>query len=561
MSQFNYEVSYPHVVGEYLRRELKVRHITQEAFSLDFGADVRTVRRWIKDGVNSLDTVVEIARYFGVSVGDVLSLDNDIPLFFYSKYNKKFRLILMSVGFFAFNRAFPVLLNSTPVRYNCPMINNDTEVFTMKKIVGYEKEKNEIANLQNMLLNSELYRNHGIRIPRGLVLFGEPGVGKTQLAKSIAAEGITMVELRAASCCDSNARKALEEVFCTAKQNQPSVILLDELDKIAGTPEMILLEDNSEVQKMLLQLLDTLTDDDCVLVIATCNDTEILGDALLRPGRFDRKIHVETPDSATRKKILEEYFGRFHIEIDLDFDYVAKLIPGYSGAKIECLANEVGIVAIEKRQTKITLANVLEAMNKLTFYGSEKEPLKTKEEMRKIAVHEAGHAVVALALCPENLYGASILPQGNSNGHICFVNSDTTVRTAKNVENEVTVLLAGHVAEKAVLGEYLLGSDSDLSAAEAKLRFLTYSQGVYGYRCIVGISAKRYDPRIDDATQAVGCKIIEDKFCEFDKKARAIIIGNRMMFDRIVEELIEKQTLTREDLLKIYNDFNTAMTA
>ena len=426
---------------------------------------------------------------------------------------------------------------------------------TMKKIVGYESEKKEIAGLKKMLLNAKEYRKQGIRIPRGLVLYGEPGVGKTQLAKSIAAKGLHLIELRAATCCEENAYGALQDIFKLAKAKQPAVILLDEIDKIAGTADNYYMEANSNIQKMLLQELDSLSDEDDVLVVATCNDTEVLGDTLLRPGRFDRKIYVEAPDESTREKILAEYFRRLKIEKDIDYSYLSRIIPGYTGAQIECLANEVGIYAMQNNIAKINLQHIRHIMNKFAFNSSEKSPVKDKQKLKMIATHEAGHALAALILKPDSIIGASVLPQGKSNGHIQFVNPDDGICTVKDIENEIAILLAGHVAERVVLGEYLIGSGDDLAKAESRLRFLTTNQGAYGYESIIGSSSIRFDMINADNTKNEYCRIIAEKLNMFDSKVEDIIRNNRDVFDKIVNELMTNQTLTREELISIKAEY------
>ena len=424
----------------------------------------------------------------------------------------------------------------------------------MGLLVGYENEKREILQLKGMLLSADAYRACGIRIPRGLALFGEPGVGKTQLAKTVAGDGVTLVELRAASCCE-DPQEALQAVFAAAKERQPAVILLDELDKIAGTSENFYMETNSVIQKLLLQELDKLSDEDVVLVVATCNDTEVLGEALLRPGRFDRQLFIEPPDEETREQILKAYFDRLSIPNALDFKYISRIIPGYTGAAIECLVNEVGIRAVEEEGEVITAADVRTVMNKLAFNGIEKSKIKDAKKSRMIATHEAGHAVVAMVLAPDSIFGASILPQGQSNGHIHFVNPDDGVSTVKDLEDEITVLLGGHVAERVILGEYLIGSGCDLAAAESRVRFLTTKQGAYGYESVVGSGSAHYDMFNDDNTKATVCKMITEKLNQFDLRAEEIIRQHRAAFDEIVEKLMDKQTLTREELMSIKSSY------
>ncbi|MBQ7623719.1 MAG: AAA family ATPase [Clostridia bacterium] len=418
----------------------------------------------------------------------------------------------------------------------------------MNKIVGYENVKKELAQLKNILLKSDAYKACGIRAPRGLVLFGEPGVGKTRLARTLAGDGVTLIELRAASCSKDNAQEALDSVFLKAKENRPSVILLDELDKIAGTSDKYYMEDNSFVQRILLQALDSLGDADNVLVAATCNDTCVLGEMLLRPGRFDRILRVDEPDEETRERILEEYFNELSFKKELDYKRVAQMIPGYTGARIECLANEAGIRVMNDGRDTVTLEDVRAAMNDIELKGREKKQTENPERLRAVAVHEAGHAVVALTLAPDCIFGASVLPHGDTNGHIHFVSAEESVKSVAETENEIAVLLGGHVAERAALGEYYLGSRSDLGRAEYGVRRLAEREGAYGYKGIV-----QADHRVLDAVLiAETDREIVDKLNELDSKAEEIIRKNRAAFNRIVDALMEKQMLTREELLDLF---------
>ena len=423
----------------------------------------------------------------------------------------------------------------------------------MGKIVGYEKERKEIAQLREMLKNSARYRKYGIRIPRGIVLYGEPGVGKTVLAKSIAADGISLIELRAANCCEEDAVNELKAVFERAKNSAPAVILLDELDKIAGTSEHFMMEMNDSIKKALLQELDGLNEDDDVLVAATCNDTDSIGEALLRPGRFDRRLHIEAPDEATRRLIVKEYFDRLRMKNDVDYGYIAKITYGYTGAKIECLANETGILAAEKETPCIEISDIRIIMNKFAFEGGEKDPSEDPQMLKRIAVHEAGHALLALKLAPDCLYGASILPQGESCGHIQFINPEDGVGTVSQIENEAAVLLAGHVAERVIYGEYSVGSDSDLRCAAARIRVLTISQAAYGYDGVVLAVNMHPGNIVSEKIKETVSEVLLQKLNEADKKAEAVITENRVMLDSIVEALIKNQTLSRNELFEIKN--------
>ena len=419
-----------------------------------------------------------------------------------------------------------------------------------KKIIGYDKEKTELKELGEMLKNVEKYRALGVRIPRGLVLYGEPGVGKSVMARSIATKGINTVELRAAECCIDGAETNVKEVFACAKKNAPCVLILDELDKIAGTSRHFFMPTNSDVNKVLLQELDSLTDDDYVLVVATCNNTECLGEALLRSGRFDRQIKVQLPDETTRAKIVKHYLSKVKLKNEIDVNYVAKITYGKSCADLECVVNESAIEVIKNRGDVITIDNLRSVINKMIFDGAPEKLSENSDAVYKTAVHEAGHALVAITLLPDNIYGASIVPQGDSSGHVEFVQSENEVRSINDMKNEIAVVLAGRVAEREILKEIYLGARSDLRRALQTASDLVSKHGVYGYKHI--IQQVRFDNvYVSEKTLYETENKVEEMLNEADKKASKVINDNKEKFNKIVDLLMTKQVLSREELLEI----------
>ena len=392
-----------------------------------------------------------------------------------------------------------------------------------ESIAGYEKEKEELLQLRRFLHNVGKYREMGVRIPRGLVLYGEPGVGKTVMARAIADDGIALIEVRAADCCEENTAEKLQSAFEKAKTSAPAVLLLDELDKLAGGSRYYFMEDNDNTRKILLQELDKLAENDGVLVVATCNDIRSLGDALVRSGRFDRQLAVVPPSEKDRKKILAQYFGKLKIESELDFGYLARITPGYTGAELECIANETGIAAMEKKKRSICPDDVRKVMNRLAFHGQEEK--NNEKNNRVVAVHEAGHVLAALILTPDCIYGASILAQGGTSGHTQFI------------------------CERIYLGKNYLGSSSDLHRAREKVRDLLTRHGAYGYeyltdgRTVIG-------PGMELASEAVEKKTAEIMQA-LDERAADILSHMRAKMEKLVSALMKKYVLSREEILKL----------
>ncbi len=418
----------------------------------------------------------------------------------------------------------------------------------MRNIVGYEKEKAEIAKIRELLRNVKTYKELGVRIPRGLLLVGEPGVGKTVLARSIAGQGIKLVELHAANCCDEDAAFFVESCFEEAKKKAPAVLLLDEIDKLAGTSRSFFMEDNDKIRKILLRELDALTDNDGILVVATCNDEDCMGSALTRPGRFDRRIRISLPDENTRLRILRSYFRRVRMPKNVDLGEIAGTTKGYSGAMLECLVNEAAIEALSEKRDSITGDDVRKVINRMEFGANESLPYDDKETLHRVAVHETGHTVAAMLLCPESLYGATILPQGDTGGHIRFVSGEEKVLSISEAENELAVLLAGHVAERLMLGEYGLGSSSDIQEASRKLQYLITCEAAYGYVHTLG---GMKGPFSDSASESVKCRIAETferEMNRIDAKTEKLLTENRELFDSVCAALETGQTLDRDEL-------------
>ena len=422
------------------------------------------------------------------------------------------------------------------------------QITTKNKIAGYEKEVAQLEQLKDFLHNAEKYANCGVHIPKGVLLYGYPGVGKTVMAKSIADEHINIVELRAADCTRDNSEEFIQEAFAKAKEMKPCLLLIDEFDKIAGSRDEFYIEMNDKAMKILLQELDSLKEENGVLVVATCNDISRLGPALVRSGRFDRIFEIGLPSLEDRKKILNLYYDKITMEKSLDVDYVARVTSGYSGAQLECLVNESGILAIERGQTNIDFDCFQTAMNRLAFHGIEGEINDSEKHL--VAVHEAGHAIVALYLKPDKLSTATIIPQGQSKGHTRMIYGEDNYCSKSSQElDDVAIALGGRVAEIIEFGEASCGCSNDMMQVLEILDFIIAESGKFGYEYLrrnlirVGITS-------EEQCQKIVAKRVEI-LNETHEKVKNIILEHKGVFDKIVSALETKHLLSRDELLKM----------
>lgn len=422
------------------------------------------------------------------------------------------------------------------------------QITTKNKIAGYEKEVAQLEQLKDFLHNAEKYANCGVHIPKGVLLYGYPGVGKTVMAKSIADEHINIVELRAADCTRDNSEEFIQEAFAKAKEMKPCLLLIDEFDKIAGCRDEFYMEMNDKAMKILLQELDSLKEENGVLVVATCNDIHRLGSALVRSGRFDRIFEIGLPSLEDRKKILSLYYDKITMEKSLDVDYVARVTSGYSGAQLECLVNESGILAIERGQTNIDFDCFQTAMNRLAFHGIEGE-IKDNEK-HLVAVHEAGHAIVALYLKPDKLSTATIIPQGQSKGHTRMIYGEDYYCSKSNQElDDVAISLGGRVAEIIEFGEASCGCSNDMMQVLLILDRIITESGKFGYEYLK-CNIVRGGITSEEQCQKIVAKRVEI-LNETHEKVKNIILEHKGVFDKIVSALETKHLLSRDELLKM----------
>lgn len=244
------------------------------------------------------------------------------------------------------------------------------------------------------------------------------------------------------------------------------------------------------------------------------------------------------------------YFSNIKVANNLDFDYLSKITSDLSGAALECITNEAAIRAVENERDLITLSDVREVIDKMNFDTEAKGSGHDEESLRKIAIHEAGHCLAALILSPEAVEGITIMHRGASEGHVRFSLPEETVMSVEDGENIISVALAGHVAEREILGTYLLGSSNDLQKAVSVVRRMITEEGVFGYKFVEGEdSGSRFVLKTNASSEVT--ELQDEVMTRLDKRVSGLIAEHRKLFDLIVDTVLERQTLSRDEILEL----------
>jgi len=345
---------------------------------------------------------------------------------------------------------------------------------TFKDVAGYEEAKQEIMEIIQFLKTPEIYKNLGAKIPKGILLLGPPGTGKTHLAKAIAGEsdvpffsisGSEFVEMFVGV-----GAARVRDLFLKAKQKAPSIIFIDEIDSIgrirsAGAAFMV----NDEREGTLNQLLSEMDGFDAntnVIVIAASNRPDILDTALLRPGRFDRHIYLELPNKSEREAIFKIHSKKLVFDSSIKFDELALQTPGFSGADIANACNEAALIAARTKKNQIGISEFNEAIERIVIGPEKKSKVISEAEKKIIATHESGHALVASNLKKLKLiHKISIIPRGRSLGSTGIIFEEQHIYTQSQLNDLICILLSGKAAEEVMLNECSSGSSDDLDKA------------------------------------------------------------------------------------------------
>lgn len=415
-------------------------------------------------------------------------------------------------------------------------------------VAGLEEIKEDLADIIDFLNNEEKYSAMDAKVPRGILLYGPPGTGKTLIAKAIAGEArATFIYSSGSEFVEKYVgvgAKRVRMIFERARKEAPSIIFIDEIDALGAKRNS---ESNNEKDQTLNQLLielDGFNNASNVIVIAATNRMDLLDEALLRPGRFDRKIYVGNPNYHSRVKILEVHTKNKPLDKKVQLNDIATKTHGFSGAQLANIANEAALKAIKDKSKKINSDNFEFAIEKIAAGLEIKHSTVSEKEKRTVAFHEAGHAVAAKILNIDKVQKISIIPRDKALGYVLkFPTEDKFLYTKKELCDKVIVLLAGRASEEIFIGEVSTGASNDIKES---------TNIIYEIICSYGMGKNTQNTCIDERFFKYYLSSIKEEASEMSKdsyeKALALIRENETVVRKVAEFLIKNETMNAEEL-------------
>lgn len=430
------------------------------------------------------------------------------------------------------------------------------------KVAGNEEAKEEMHSLVDFLKNPDKYKEKGAVLPKGAVFYGPPGTGKTLLAKAIAGEAkVPFFEANASDFIEMYVgvgAKRVRALFDEARKQAPCILFIDELDAVGKKRGGA--DSNSEQQQTinaLLGELDGFNGEEGIVVIAATNRLQDLDEALIRPGRFDKHIAINLPDKSDRMKILDVHAGNKEFAADVDFNELAKLTIGFSGADLQALLNESAILSVTNEHELITKEDIDDAYFKQVMKGHKKKNQKDrlKDELTLVAWHEAGHALLAKRVQKSEVPKVTILSSTNGAGGVTFITPDKNPLPSKaHMENRIKTLYAGRIAEYLLLGDENLitsGASSDIEQATKIIRAMINDYGMSQEYGMLNLNELTGGKHLADNLVSEASKISKRLYQETTQ----FMFENSAALEAIAEALLEKETLTEDELDYILDVF------
>ena len=438
---------------------------------------------------------------------------------------------------------------------------------TFNDVAGIDSEKQELMEVVDFLKHKEKFKALGARVPRGILLSGEPGTGKTLLARAVAGEA--NVPFFATSGSDFSGIivglgvAKIKEIFELAKRNAPCILFIDEIDAIGQSRSKHSYNDNDREQTLnqLLIEMDGFANDTGIIVIAATNRPDMLDAALLRPGRFDRQINIELPNLEGRRAILDLHAKKFKIGESVNMMDVARGTTGFSGADLENLLNEAALHAVRSDHKVVEQSDIEEARDKILM-GPKKNRKMRPEDIKLTAYHEAGHAFVSLHYkdITDPIHKATIIPRGRALGMVQHLPIDNKVSmTLDEVRANLAVSLAGRASEELFFGanKITTGAESDIAQATRLARYSITTAGLSNKIGLVAVNqANTFGQRIalENASEKTAELVDNEIRVWLDtahKDAKSILTKGKAVVDKLAKALLDKETLSGEEIKEI----------
>ncbi len=460
------------------------------------------------------------------------------------------------------------------------LYGNEKNKITFADIAGSEESKQDLSEIVDFLKHPKKYEGLGARIPRGVLLVGPPGTGKTMLARAVAGEadapffsisGSEFVEMFVGV-----GASRVRDMFAKAKKNSPSIIFIDEIDAVGRKRGSGMGGGHDEREQTLNQILvemDGFEQGQTVIVLAATNRADVLDPALLRPGRFDRRVNIGLPDRKDREAILKIHFSKKPIDKKVDLDALAAKSAGSSGADLANIANESAILAARNSRKTITQSDVTNAFEKVAIGPERKSRIMNEKEKEMTAYHEAGHAIVGHVLPDSDMvHKVTIIPRGGTGGVTWFIPpEDKSYHSIVEYKDILARMLGGRIAEEVMYGSdrVTTGAGSDLQKAAELAREMVINQGMgkklrnQVFHVEDGMMMDRlvHERQFSDETAKVIDDEVESLITEAADRAREVIVANKKHLELLKVALLDKETVEAEDVLKILEGSTMPKTA
>lgn len=448
--------------------------------------------------------------------------------------------------------------------------NDAGQKVTFKDVAGAKEAKEELVEIVDFLRSPQKFLDIGARIPKGVLLMGAPGTGKTLLARAVAGEAnVPFFHLSGSEFVEmfvGVGASRVRDLFKMAKKAAPAIIFVDEIDAVGRVRGGGVGGGNDEREQTLNQILvemDGFEPTEKVIVMAATNRPDVLDPALLRPGRFDRRVTLELPDREGREEILKIHAVKKPLAEDVNLKIIAERTPGFSGADLYSLMNEGAILAAREGRKTVAQFDFIRAIEKVMLGPERKSHILSKEEKKVTAYHEAGHALVASVLPhADPVHKISIIARGHAGGYTLKLPlEETRLQSKKEFLDDIAMSLGGYVAEETIFGDVTTGPSNDLQVSTALARDMVTKYGMSdklgpialegnGGRALFGgrgVDSRDYSEDVSAKIDAEVSKIMNDAFA----RAREVCTTHRKALDSIAEELIAKESIEREDFEKL----------